>query len=336
MTDNISRLRTVELELLEVFSKVCDEHGLVWYIFFGTLLGYVRNNGFLTWDDDIDVVMPEEDYITLCNHGEWFDERYMLQTPLHPGLCRYAKLRKNGTTAYREGLLEVLKDGGHHGIAIDIIPLAQIPGTESYHTPTLLSEERKEAVYLKSWFEPAEEGRFEGIEVKIPAIPRKILTETYKEWAWPNGVMDSRSAYWFFDTEKGYEIYARRYTGMLDDIGDKKIFLFGAADSLRIWLERFGLRKQVICTFDNDPAKWGKRLYDVEVRNPEELPGLLGDNSRVIICSLWYDEIWKQLSAMGIEDYYVFLDEYYDDNIGNKVIRREDKDGGNMNIPRWG
>ena len=39
---------------------------------------------------------------------------------------------------------------------------------------------------------------------------------------------------------------------------------------------------------------------------------------------------------MGIEDYYVFLDEYYDDNIGNKVIRREDKDGGNMNIPRWG
>lgn len=48
---------------------------------------------------------------------------------------------------------------------------------------------------------------------------------------------------------------------------------------------------------------WGKKAYDVEVCDPSTLPGMLDDNSRVIIVSLWHQEIGRQLEKMGIRDY---------------------------------
>lgn len=336
MTDNITRLRNVQLELVEAFTHICEEYGLKYYAFFGTLLGIVRNRGYLPWDDDVDIVMPEEDYRILCAHSEWFDkEKYYLQTPLDPGFQRFAKLRMNGTTAFREKLEEELKAGGHHGISIDIIPLAEIPGAGCFHTPTLLAGNKREAVYLKSWLEPAGEGDFEGLKLRIPAKPRKILTEVYEDWAWPVGARESRPTIWFMDDGTDHEIYVRRYTGMLEGIEGKKVYLFGAADSLRIWLEKFGLRDQVVCTFDNDPGKWGQKVFGINVRDPKELPSLVDADSRVIIVSLWHQEIGRQLEDMGIEDYFVYLDNYYDDNVGNKVVRREDMKDGEKKLPKW-
>ena len=169
MIDNLTKLREVQLELLETFALTCEAHQLRWYAFFGTLLGVVRNEGYLPWDDDIDVVMPMRDYILLCEHREWFNTaKYLLQTPLDYGCSRFAKLRKNGTTAFRGDFIEELRIEGHHGIAIDIIPLAEMPGADCYHTPTLMEPEKKEAVYLKSWFEPAGIGKFEQLQVYIP------------------------------------------------------------------------------------------------------------------------------------------------------------------------
>ena len=337
MIDNITNIRTTELELLAEFAKVCGEHELKWYAFFGTLLGVMRGGGYLPLDDDVDVAMPMEDYGMLLSHKEWFNpERFFLQTPLDPGLPRYAKLRRNGTTAFRDEFVEELRREGHHGICIDIIPLASLPGMDCYHTPSVTSPEKTEAVYKKEWFEPASEGCFETLRVRVPKAARKVLTEVYGDWAWPHGARSGALSYWFADPEKDYSEYVRRYTGMLDGIDGKKLFLFGAADSLRIWLERFDRREQVVCTFDNDPGKWGKEAYGVPIRDPKDLPGLYDKDSRVIIVSLWHQEIGRQLEEMGIRDYYVYIDEYYDESVGNQVIRREDSPEAEKLIPKWG
>lgn len=54
--------KKVMLNILVEFSKFCDEHDLMYYLDAGTLIGAVRHKGFIPWDDDIDVNMPQKDY----------------------------------------------------------------------------------------------------------------------------------------------------------------------------------------------------------------------------------------------------------------------------------
>ena len=58
-------LRIMQLcnaELLHIFDKLCAKHNLRYWLDGGTLLGARRHKGFIPWDDDIDVMMPREDY----------------------------------------------------------------------------------------------------------------------------------------------------------------------------------------------------------------------------------------------------------------------------------
>ena len=55
----------IELGLLEKFDAFARENGLTYWLFWGTLLGAVRHKGFIPWDDDIDIAMPQHDYLRL-------------------------------------------------------------------------------------------------------------------------------------------------------------------------------------------------------------------------------------------------------------------------------
>lgn len=59
---SLPELKEIELEILKGFHAFCVENGLRYYLAYGTLLGAVRYKGFIPWDDDVDVLMPREDY----------------------------------------------------------------------------------------------------------------------------------------------------------------------------------------------------------------------------------------------------------------------------------
>ena len=54
------------LEMLLYFDAFCKEHGLMYYVCGGCLIGAVRHHGFVPWDDDIDLFMPRPDYEKLA------------------------------------------------------------------------------------------------------------------------------------------------------------------------------------------------------------------------------------------------------------------------------
>lgn len=57
-----SELKQTLLGILIHFDSFCREHNLRYSLSEGTLLGAARHKGFIPWDDDIDLVMPREDY----------------------------------------------------------------------------------------------------------------------------------------------------------------------------------------------------------------------------------------------------------------------------------
>ncbi len=58
----IRELQMTELDMLKAVLAVINDHGLKYYALGGTLLGAVRHQGFIPWDDDIDIGIPREDY----------------------------------------------------------------------------------------------------------------------------------------------------------------------------------------------------------------------------------------------------------------------------------
>ena len=51
----MKRIWAVQLDLLREIDMVCKRHGIKYYGWFGTLLGAVRHQGFIPWDDDLDL-----------------------------------------------------------------------------------------------------------------------------------------------------------------------------------------------------------------------------------------------------------------------------------------
>lgn len=59
-----SLLRRDQLELLrmlEVVAQICEKHNIKWWLSSGTLLGAARHQGFIPWDDDLDIVLMRKD-----------------------------------------------------------------------------------------------------------------------------------------------------------------------------------------------------------------------------------------------------------------------------------
>lgn len=58
------------LEVYDQVARVCRKHGLNFYADYGTLIGAVRHGGFIPWDDDFDISMMREDYLTFLKIAE--------------------------------------------------------------------------------------------------------------------------------------------------------------------------------------------------------------------------------------------------------------------------
>ncbi|MBQ0027009.1 MAG: LicD family protein [Lachnospiraceae bacterium] len=59
----MKRAWAAAIEVLEVIDDICKRHEIKWYADWGTLLGAIRHNGFIPWDDDIDICMLRDEYV---------------------------------------------------------------------------------------------------------------------------------------------------------------------------------------------------------------------------------------------------------------------------------
>ena len=124
---DLRALQMKEFEMLEDFVKFCDDNGIVYYLMYGTLLGAARHQGFIPWDDDIDVAMDIKNYrkFLRCARKK-YPEGYFVQNfkTDHNVWINLTKIRMNGTTSMDRSYSNM---DIHTGICMDIFPLAGYP-----------------------------------------------------------------------------------------------------------------------------------------------------------------------------------------------------------------
>ena len=120
-------LRNKQIEMLNILVDICKTHKLQYYIVGGTALGAVRHNGYIPWDDDIDVALPRNDYEQFVSIAKKeLDFPYFLQDYSTDNDYRmdYAKIRNSNTT-FIDWSAQNLSI--NHGIYIDVFPIDGYP-----------------------------------------------------------------------------------------------------------------------------------------------------------------------------------------------------------------
>lgn len=121
--DTLRRHQLVLLELLTEFDRICRNHDIPYVLFAGTALGAVRHQGFIPWDDDLDIAMLRTDYARFLQvaAGELAEQYYLQAEFSHHWPMFFSKLRKNGTACMERFIPR--DPQMHQGIYIDIFPV---------------------------------------------------------------------------------------------------------------------------------------------------------------------------------------------------------------------
>ena len=143
MKINAKELQFRLLQMMKCFHSICEDNDLKYYIIGGTCIGAIRHKGFITWDDDIDIGMPREDYEKLCAlprsaFPKNLELRFYRNTPNSP--FHFIKFVDNTTTLIEGAYLNYVE-----GLYIDVFPLDGVK--DYFHNPF----ERLRCNYI--WFE---------------------------------------------------------------------------------------------------------------------------------------------------------------------------------------
>lgn len=121
------------MAILKEIDRVCTKHDIKWWIEDGTLLGAVRHQGFIPWDDDCDIGMMREDYEKFVKVARFdMDEKFVFQArgidPLYSR--RLPKVRMKGTKLVEHD--EDLHEKYFQGIFVDIFVWDYFYGWEKF------------------------------------------------------------------------------------------------------------------------------------------------------------------------------------------------------------
>lgn len=138
----LQKLQKTQYAILCDLDEYCRKKGIKYFLYGGTALGAIRHNGFIPWDDDIDVAMTRDQYTKFYNawHNEpmqgYYFENYQDSTSCQT--C-HGKIMKEGTLFIMEGEEGVSE---HQEIWIDIFPIDKV---------SIIKNQRKKTLRLAKW-----------------------------------------------------------------------------------------------------------------------------------------------------------------------------------------
>ncbi len=124
----MNELQKVILSIYKEVYSICKRHSIPFYAIGGTCIGAIRHNGFIPWDDDLDVAIPVEHFESFIHYAQKELPKHLyVLTPdtmeHYPNL--FIKVCDDRTTFVMESSLKY-KDS-YKGVFVDIMPISGVP-----------------------------------------------------------------------------------------------------------------------------------------------------------------------------------------------------------------
>lgn len=121
----LDRIHELLLDMLFQVDSICKKHDIQYFLAGGTLLGAIRNNGFIPWDNDLDLMMTRKNYNRFIQFAkdELPNHLFLQAENTDPENHFYSKVRLNSTllvTPFNANFPKL-----HNGIFLDIFPQDQ-------------------------------------------------------------------------------------------------------------------------------------------------------------------------------------------------------------------
>ena len=121
---SLEEVRNIQIEILDVVAAFCEENNINYWLDSGTLLGAIRHEGYIPWDDDIDIGMLREDFDKFAELFNKTNDRYRFvdieNTP--DFYLSFAKIIDTKTVLY-----EPDKNGNKLSVNIDLFIYDNVP-----------------------------------------------------------------------------------------------------------------------------------------------------------------------------------------------------------------
>jgi len=381
ITKEMKELWSILLKLSLELKRVCDKYKLKYFLHDGSLLGAIRHNGFIPWDDDMDFILPRKDFDKFLEvASKEIKSPYYLQT-----LDNASDIFNNGrlvlriddTTYIRNHMELYAKD--HQGIGIDILALDTCPEdiklrnkqwnkTEKYsgmlymkkygknikrfslldwgrlktrciyYLSKLISDKflikqlnkyftlhensssskcvanneafkYRRIVFDKAFFKESIMVQFENLLLPVPNGYNEILKKIYGENYMELPPLEEQKANHsiIVNTKESYEKVLAHFQNIFDNTDNKEIVVFGAGQMFQHYLLNTKKWYRPVFVVDNNSKKWNTEINGFKICNPEEILKIPKEKHHVIICSIYYKEIIEQLKNMGVENYFVYI-----------------------------
>lgn len=118
-------VKECELAILKSVADFCEENNIHYTLIFGTLLGAIRHDGFIPWDDDIDIAIPREEYDRFISN--YHDEKYNVLCAENDDAYPYPFAK---VVDKRIKVIEQANKKYDMSLYIDVFPLDNVPNAE--------------------------------------------------------------------------------------------------------------------------------------------------------------------------------------------------------------
>ena len=147
--------KRLQLEILDGIDRFCRERGLRYALAYGTMIGAVRHQGFIPWDDDIDLMMPRPDY-------DRFRRAFEAEGLYVVDLAERDDCVETFVKVCKAGTVMVDKNFGRElwGVNVDVFPVDGAPSEHLAEHYDALNRIREKCFQLCPYYKSVRKGRF--------------------------------------------------------------------------------------------------------------------------------------------------------------------------------